>query len=104
MCLQCFKVIYIYMTFAVFDIFFLITGLVGLQVLQVGGITSTNCPSSLPELDCGLRAYMAGKRKRKVLGWSKSLKAANTAKTEHQPSRQPQRFASWLNNLPAAGL
>jgi hypothetical protein len=32
---QCFRVIYVYMAFAVFDIFFLITSLVAIQVLQV---------------------------------------------------------------------
>jgi hypothetical protein len=32
---QCFRVIYTYMAFAVFDIYFIITSLVSLQVLKV---------------------------------------------------------------------
>lgn len=46
-CVQCYRVIYVYMGFAVFDIFFLITGIVMVEVLQVRGTNTCLCAASL---------------------------------------------------------
>jgi hypothetical protein len=40
---QCFRVIYTYMAFAVFDIYFIITSLVSLQVLKVRQLLPAVC-------------------------------------------------------------